>query len=43
MLVSVRQGQLLSWLVGLIQAHRALEIGTFTGYSALALAKVSIC
>jgi predicted O-methyltransferase YrrM len=32
------QGQLLGFLVRLIGARRALEIGTFTGYSALAVA-----
>jgi predicted O-methyltransferase YrrM len=33
------QGQLLAFLVRMIGAHRALEIGTFTGYSALAVAQ----
>jgi predicted O-methyltransferase YrrM len=33
------QGQLLGFLVRLIGARRALEIGTFTGYSALAVAQ----
>lgn len=33
------QGQLLGFLVKLIGARRALEIGTFTGYSALAVAQ----
>jgi len=33
------QGQLLGFLVRLIGAKRALEIGTFTGYSALAVAQ----
>lgn len=38
MQVSPDQGQLLGFLAGLIGARRAIEIGTFTGYSALALA-----
>jgi predicted O-methyltransferase YrrM len=33
------QGQLLGFLVRVIGARRALEIGTFTGYSALAVAQ----
>ena len=33
------QGAFLAWLVGLIGAERALEIGTFTGYSALRVAQ----
>jgi O-methyltransferase len=33
------QGQLLGFIVRLIGARRALEIGTFTGYSALAVAQ----
>jgi predicted O-methyltransferase YrrM len=33
------QGALFAMLVGLIRARRALEIGTFTGYSALAVAQ----
>lgn len=33
------QGQLLGFLIRLIGARRALEIGTFTGYSALAVAQ----
>jgi predicted O-methyltransferase YrrM len=38
MQISPEQGQLMSVLVRLIGARRALEIGTFTGYSALAVA-----
>jgi predicted O-methyltransferase YrrM len=38
MQISPEQGQLMGLLVGLIGARRALEIGTFTGYSALAVA-----
>src|SRR5579859_4839422 len=33
------QGQLLGFLVRLLGGRRALEIGTFTGYSALAVAQ----
>ena len=33
------QGQFLGFLVGLLGARRVLEIGTFTGYSALAMAQ----
>lgn len=38
MQVSPDQGQLLAFLVATIGARRAIEIGTFTGYSALAIA-----
>lgn len=38
MQISPEQGQLLGLLVHLTGARRALEIGTFTGYSALAVA-----
>jgi predicted O-methyltransferase YrrM len=38
MQISPEQGQLMGLLVKLIGARRALEIGTFTGYSALAVA-----
>lgn len=38
MQVSPDQGQFLRLLVELIQARRVLEIGTFTGYSALSMA-----
>jgi predicted O-methyltransferase YrrM len=38
MQISPEQGQLMGLLVRLIGARRALEIGTFTGYSALAVA-----
>lgn len=33
------QGQFLGFLIGLLGAKRVLEIGTFTGYSALAMAR----
>jgi predicted O-methyltransferase YrrM len=36
--ISPEQGQLMGLFVRLIDARRALEIGTFTGYSALAVA-----
>lgn len=38
MQISPEQGQFMSLLVELIGARRAIEIGTFTGYSALAVA-----
>ncbi len=38
MQISPEQGQFMGLLVRLIGARRALEIGTFTGYSALAVA-----
>ena len=38
MQISPEQGQLMGLLVRLVGARRALEIGTFTGYSALAVA-----
>ena len=38
MQVAPEFGQLLSFLIGLIGARRALELGTFTGYSALSVA-----
>lgn len=39
MQVMAEEGQLLQFLVKLISARNALEIGTFTGYSALCIAK----
>ena len=38
MQIAPEQGHFLAFLVGLIGARRTLEIGTFTGYSALATA-----
>ena len=38
MQITPEQGHLLALLVRLMGAHRTLEIGTFTGYSALAVA-----
>lgn len=38
MQVSPEQGHLLALLISLIGARRVLEVGTFTGYSALAMA-----
>lgn len=38
MQISPEQGRFMAFLVELIGAHRTLEIGTFTGYSALAVA-----
>lgn len=40
MLTGHLEGTLLAWLVRLSGARRVLEIGTFTGYSALAMAEV---
>lgn len=39
MLVMPEEGQLLALLVGLVNAERILEIGTFTGYSTLCMAR----
>lgn len=38
MQISPEQGQLMAFLVRLIGARRGIEVGTFTGYSALAVA-----
>nr|MBA2411488.1 SAM-dependent methyltransferase [Burkholderiaceae bacterium] len=38
MQISPEQGQLLALLVKLIGARRTIEVGVFTGYSALAVA-----
>ena len=40
MQISPEQGQLMAFLVRLIGAKRGIEVGTFTGYSALAVALV---
>ncbi|PWB32846.1 SAM-dependent methyltransferase [Pseudomonas sp. SDI] len=37
--VAPEQGQLLAWLVSVIGARRVIEVGTFTGYSALCMAQ----
>ena len=39
MQVSPLQGAFMSWFVSLIGVRRALEVGTFTGYSALCVAE----
>ncbi len=39
MQISPEQGQLMGLLVELIGARRAIEVGTFTGYSAMSVAK----
>ncbi|MRH92295.1 SAM-dependent methyltransferase [Nocardia sp. SYP-A9097] len=39
MQVLAEEGQLLALLAGLVNAHAILEIGTFTGYSTLCLAR----
>lgn len=38
MQVAPEQAQFMQWLIKLIRAQRVLEVGTFTGYSALAMA-----
>lgn len=38
MQISPEQGQFMRWLVQLVGARRALEVGVFTGYSALSVA-----
>jgi caffeoyl-CoA O-methyltransferase len=40
MQISPDQGQFMAFLVKMIDARRIIEIGTFTGYSALAMAEV---
>ena len=37
-MVSVEQGAFLGWLVGVVGAARAVEVGVFTGYSATCIA-----
>ena len=39
MMVGVIEGAFLSFLVGMTQATRVLEVGTFTGWSAIAMAR----
>ena len=39
MQIAADQGRFLAWLVALLGARRVLEVGTFTGYSALAVAQ----
>lgn len=41
MQITPDQGQLLSLLVKLVGAKRAVEVGVYTGYSSLAVAMVS--
>ncbi|RMG30345.1 MAG: O-methyltransferase [Gammaproteobacteria bacterium] len=38
MQIAPEQGRFMQWLIALMGARRILEIGTFTGYSALAMA-----
>jgi predicted O-methyltransferase YrrM len=40
MQISAHQGQQIAWLARTIDARLAVEVGTFTGYSALCLAEV---
>ena len=39
MQIGPEQAAFMGWLVGLLGARRAIEVGTFTGYSALAVAR----
>jgi caffeoyl-CoA O-methyltransferase len=39
MQIGPEQGAFMGWLVGLMGARRAIEIGTYTGYSAMAVAR----
>ena len=39
MQIGADQGQFMAFLIGVLGAKRALEIGTFTGYSALSVAQ----
>lgn len=39
MQVSPLQGAFMSWLIGLLKVKNAIEVGTFTGYSALCVAE----
>ena len=38
MQISVEQGRFMQWIVRTLRARRCLEVGTFTGYSALTVA-----
>jgi caffeoyl-CoA O-methyltransferase len=39
MQIAVEQGAFLTWLTGLLDVRFAVEIGTFTGYSAISIAR----
>jgi predicted O-methyltransferase YrrM len=39
MQIAVEQGAFLTWLARLVEARFAVEIGTFTGYSAISIAR----
>ena len=39
--VSPEQGRFLSWLVGALSVKHAIEVGVFTGYSAVCIAQVT--
>lgn len=39
MQIAPEQGQFMTWLVGALGVERAIEVGTFTGYSAMAIAR----
>ena len=40
MMVPVDEGNFLAWLVATLGVQKAIEVGTFTGYSALMIAQV---
>jgi O-methyltransferase len=40
MQISAHQGQQIAWLARAVGARRAVEVGTFTGYSSLSIAEV---
>lgn len=42
MQISPEQGQLMALLVEAVGARRAIEVGTFTGYSSIAIAQVRL-
>lgn len=42
MMVPTDEGSFLTWLVAALGCRKALEVGTFTGYSALSIAQVSM-
>lgn len=43
MMVPVEQGHFLRWLVATLNVRKAVEVGVFTGSSALAIAQVRCC
>ncbi len=43
LMITVEQSSFLTWLVATLGVRKAVEVGTFTGLSALAVAQVPIC